>query len=162
MDLTTTPELFYGPSSGSTRVSWCQNRTSLTEADTPTMLIFPCIIKSRSSLLALAHPGGPEKRVVKWLWWWWCWLIDWYSLASPDMGHWDTCPPWLPTIKFFSVNFRAAQSHSYVVWLPVQTYLHFAWVVHDAKCIVVMRVCVSMCVSVCPRPYGHTTAPTRM
>jgi len=22
--------------------------------------------------LAPAHPGGPEKRVVKWLWWWWC------------------------------------------------------------------------------------------
>jgi len=33
------------------------------------MLIFPCTIKSRSSLLALAHPGGPGKRAVKWLWW---------------------------------------------------------------------------------------------
>ena len=36
------------------------------------LLIFPCTIKSRSSLLALAHPGGPGKRAVKWLWWWWC------------------------------------------------------------------------------------------
>jgi len=27
--------------------------------------------------------------------------------------------------------------------------LHFAWVVDDAKCIVVMRVCVCVCVSVC-------------
>jgi len=26
------------------------------------LLIFPCTIKSRSSLLAPAHPGGPRKR----------------------------------------------------------------------------------------------------
>ena len=32
------------------------------------LLIFPCTIKSRSSLLALAHPGGPRKRAVKELW----------------------------------------------------------------------------------------------
>jgi len=32
------------------------------------LLIFPCTIKSRSSLLALAHPGGPGKRAVNWLW----------------------------------------------------------------------------------------------
>jgi len=31
-------------------------------------LISPCTIKSRSSLLAPAHPGGPRKRAVKWLW----------------------------------------------------------------------------------------------
>ena len=29
------------------------------------LLIFLCTIKSRSSLLALAHPGGPSKRAVK-------------------------------------------------------------------------------------------------
>jgi len=34
------------------------------------LLIFPCTIKSRSSLLALAHPGGPGKRAVKRSWWW--------------------------------------------------------------------------------------------
>jgi len=33
------------------------------------LLIFPCTIKSRSSLLAPAHPGGPRKRAVKQLWW---------------------------------------------------------------------------------------------
>ena len=33
------------------------------------LLIFPCTIKSRSSLLAPAHLGGPGKRAVKWLWW---------------------------------------------------------------------------------------------
>jgi len=31
------------------------------------LLIFPCTIKSRSSLLALVHPGGPGKRAVRWL-----------------------------------------------------------------------------------------------
>ena len=29
------------------------------------LLIFPCTMKSRSSLLAPAHPGGPGKRAVK-------------------------------------------------------------------------------------------------
>jgi len=28
------------------------------------LLVFPCSIKSRSSLLALAHPGGPGKRAI--------------------------------------------------------------------------------------------------
>jgi len=32
------------------------------------LLISPCTIKSRSSLLALAHPGGPGKRAIKRLW----------------------------------------------------------------------------------------------
>jgi len=34
------------------------------------LLIFPCTIKFRSSLLAPAYPGGPGKRAVKQLWWW--------------------------------------------------------------------------------------------
>jgi len=33
-------------------------------------LIFPCTTKSRSSLLAPAHPGCPGKTAVKRLWWW--------------------------------------------------------------------------------------------
>jgi len=32
------------------------------------VLIFPCTIKSRNSLLAPAHPDGRGKRAVKWLW----------------------------------------------------------------------------------------------
>jgi len=32
------------------------------------LLIFPCTIKSWSSLLAPAHLGGPGKRDIKWLW----------------------------------------------------------------------------------------------
>jgi len=31
------------------------------------LLVFPCNIKSRSSLLAAAHPGSAGKRAVKWL-----------------------------------------------------------------------------------------------
>jgi len=34
------------------------------------LLIFPCTIKSRSTFLAPAHPGGPGKRAMKRLWWW--------------------------------------------------------------------------------------------
>ena len=33
------------------------------------LLIFPCTMKSRSSVLAPAHPGGCSKRAIKWLWW---------------------------------------------------------------------------------------------
>jgi len=33
------------------------------------LLISPCTIKSRSSLLAPAHPGSPRKRTVKRFWW---------------------------------------------------------------------------------------------
>jgi len=32
------------------------------------LLVCPCTIKSRSSLLALAHPGRPGKRAVRRLW----------------------------------------------------------------------------------------------
>ena len=50
------------------RLEWCPARWSVCLP----LLIFPCTIKSRSSLLAMAHPGGPGKRAVKRLWWWWC------------------------------------------------------------------------------------------
>jgi len=33
------------------------------------LLIFHCTIKSRSFLLAPAHPGGPGKTAIKRLWW---------------------------------------------------------------------------------------------
>ena len=37
--------------------------------------------KSRSSLLAPAHPGGPGKGTIKWLsWWWWCFdAVGWVA-----------------------------------------------------------------------------------
>jgi len=34
------------------------------------LLIFSCTVKSRSSLLVPAHPGGHGKRAIKWLWLW--------------------------------------------------------------------------------------------
>ena len=43
------------------------------------LLIFPFTVKSRSSLLAPALPGGPGKRAIKWLWW--QWLLILCSLA---------------------------------------------------------------------------------
>ena len=54
------------------------------------LIIFPCTIKSRSSLLALAHPGGPGKRAVKQLWWWW---LPWDNFSWPhkDQGPCMTC-----------------------------------------------------------------------
>jgi len=45
------------------------------------LLIFPCTTKSRSSLLAPAHPGGAGKTAVKRMWW--CGgMIMW-----PDFHH---------------------------------------------------------------------------
>ena len=50
------------------------------------LLIFPCTIKSRSSLLAPAHPSGPGKRAIKWL------LVSWSltSLFSTNMAISET------------------------------------------------------------------------
>jgi len=56
------------------RMEWRPTRWSMCLP----LLIFPCTIKSRSSLLAPAHPGGPGKRAVKRLWWWW-----WYVTTHP-------------------------------------------------------------------------------
>ena len=39
------------------------------------LLIFPCTIKSRRSLLAPSHPGGPGKRAVKRLWFYSAWGV---------------------------------------------------------------------------------------
>ena len=61
-----------------------------------------------------------------------------------------------------NVNDRLKYPHKQIISLSKDHLLHFAWVVDDAKCIVVTRVCVSVCLSVCPRPYAHTTAWTQM
>jgi len=45
------------------------------------LLVFPCTIKSRSSLLAPAHAGGPGKRAVKRLCCGVVWCVS-YSLFS--------------------------------------------------------------------------------
>jgi len=54
------------------------------------LLILPCTIKSRSSLLAPAHTGGPGKRAVKRLWWWWdayYWQLE-CNFSVLTLGHW--------------------------------------------------------------------------
>ena len=48
------------------------------------LLIFPCTIKSRSSLLAPAHSGGPGKRAVKWLWQWRWWCCDFKAECTKE------------------------------------------------------------------------------
>jgi len=61
--------------------------------------IFPCTIKSRSSLLALAHPGGPGKRAIKWLW---CVVVVIRECIHMHIHQFSGC--------FFQVNL--------VSWLP--------------------------------------------
>jgi len=56
--------------------------------------------------------------------------------SSLDFGLWDEANSWSSRPKFYL--------------------LHFAWVVDDAKCIVVTRVCVCVCVSVCLSVRGRT------
>jgi len=50
------------------------------------LLIFPCTMKSRGSLLAPAHPGGPRKRAVKWLWY----LFTYTDFSATDTGQTET------------------------------------------------------------------------
>jgi len=53
-------------------------------------LISPYTIESRSFFLAPAHPGGPGKRVVKWLWWWWFLRIMkcyWWQFLQAEFAH---------------------------------------------------------------------------
>ena len=49
------------------------------------LLIFPCTIKSRSSLLAPAHLGGPGKRAVKRLWLWCGTWVSRYQKAITNL-----------------------------------------------------------------------------
>ena len=55
------------------------------------LLIFPCTIKSRSSLLAPAHPGGPGKTAIKWLWWWWVMLLMLTGVSVGVRCWFDPC-----------------------------------------------------------------------
>ena len=55
------------------------------------LLIFPCTIKSRSSLLAPADPDGPGKRAVKRLWCGvvWCGVV-WCARDIAQLCIWST------------------------------------------------------------------------
>jgi len=50
------------------------------------LVILPSTMKSRSFLLAPAHPGGPGKRAVKWLW---CAGGVWYSGLLENAISWQ-------------------------------------------------------------------------
>ena len=52
-----------GDGGGGHWLGWMEWRPARWSVCLP-LLIFPCTIKSRSSLLAPAHPGGPGKRAV--------------------------------------------------------------------------------------------------
>ena len=63
------------------------------------LLIFPCTIKSRSSVLAPAHPGGPRKRAVKRLWYSFTYLAGLPSVSCSTsskkelLGHTSSLSP---------------------------------------------------------------------
>jgi len=62
------------------------------------LLIFPCAIKSRSSLLALANPGGPGIRAVKWLWWWCGFNVPCFGWLDDEIATNEASPfQWLST-----------------------------------------------------------------
>jgi len=75
---------------------------------------------------------------------------------------------WISTVQSWYVQLLTLWYIGIFTFYIYLYLLHFAWVVDDAKCIVVTRVCVCLCVClsvgvcVCPRPYAHTTARTRM
>ena len=50
------------------------------------LLIFPCTIESRSSLLAPAQLGGPGKRAVKRFW---CGVVYTFSFCLTDLLFWN-------------------------------------------------------------------------
>jgi len=51
------------------QVKWCSAGWSVCLV----LLIFPCTIKSRGSLLAPAHPGGPGRKTVV--------VVVWYRVS---------------------------------------------------------------------------------
>jgi len=82
------------------------------------LLISPCIIKSRSSLLAPTHPGGPGKRAVKWL----CGnrklnlLLNWYSKVLLFIIIYTIFQKkWPPSS---GCHFKLMQYQSILLWPP--------------------------------------------
>jgi len=57
----------YGKDGGGHWLVWMEWRPAGWSVCLP-LFIFPCTIKSRSSILVPAYPGGPGKRAVKRLW----------------------------------------------------------------------------------------------
>ena len=71
------------------------------------MLIFFCTMKSRISLLALAHPGGPGKRAAKWSW---LFFVKTAKQWDEENNYTDRIESWLiivqrmnPTVNVISI-----------------------------------------------------------
>ena len=105
------------------------------------LLTFPCTIKSRSSLLAPAHPGGPGKRAVKRLWCGvWCCMFAKMILMAPPPENWKR-PPWRLHIMWLNTiqcdlrvyNLDLAQNRP--LWRLMSTYVrrYALLVVHARK-----------------------------
>jgi len=110
------------------------------------LLIFPCTIKSRSSLLAPAHPGGPGKRAVKRLWWYRTetWnskpepsnVFIWVSSSGSKLIFrpaytWHFCMSWGNTISPFSYHKTPHVYSLPSVWK--QTLLSLQWTCASTK-----------------------------
>jgi len=87
------------------------------------LLIFPCTIKSTSSLLAPAHPGGPGKMAVRRLWWF---VVVWWFLSvcyckqhrQWEMSQYNDCDDdrYFERYRNFCVrNYKFTTSVSFVV-----------------------------------------------
>jgi len=76
------------------------------------------------------------------------------TIIDEDMGEWSK--------RLRACVFTRDGRFKRLIYLS--TYLYFAWVADDAKCILVTRVylCVSVCVSACSSPHYHTTARTQI
>ena len=73
------------------------------------LLIFPCTIKSSSSLLALAHPGGPGKRAIKRLYMCVCVLWGEYTINTTSSNN--TGQNYNSTVTFSSVRFHSQKAN---------------------------------------------------
>ena len=84
----------------------------------------------------------------------------WYALWRPSCFSLNVAVlwmcmvfcTWLRTSTVFIVHLTVTVMSSIVMYVFITYFLHFAWVVDDAKCIVVTRVCVSVCLSAAVRP----------
>jgi len=90
------------------RTEWCPAGWSVCLP----VLIFPCTIKSRSSLLAPAHPGGPGKRL-------WCGFRDQDSVDIRDHSCLLTCSSITPHRHMLSFCLMGLLVWSYSRLRPV-------------------------------------------
>jgi len=112
------------------------------------LLIFLCTIKSRSSRLALAHPGSSRKGAVIWLWW----LdqntpqrnlirctksIHKLSLFILAIKHWTDGDKWCLTIYDADISKdKKVHGRDALTVICVDTEETRDWCVHVVRCVV--------------------------